>query len=187
MRLVKLTESTIKELFTSVATSDVVGNLMQHVVKELAVTYSYFVHTTLLLNSGTYVKISSHDSPVSDVDRFRIMNQLKMLAEDVTEDNVLVADKMDILYGTDYRTYCEHSKFKLMFYETVFASVTNALGPELVSNAHEDFFNETVRGIEFVISMIEQLVVYSSSEVDLEDTVILCLVHRPDAVFFIVM
>ena len=144
MRLIKLTENTIKELFSSIATSDLTAKLIEHVVTDLALTYTYFVHTTLLLNTGPYVRISSNDSPINDYERLRIMEKLKAFGNDITEDNVLVADKMDILYGTDYRTYCEFSKFRVMFYENVWASISNVLGPELTSNAHEDSFNETV-------------------------------------------
>lgn len=187
MRLVRLTESSIQELFNSFPATDLVTDLIKNVVKGMAMSYTNFVHTTLTLHSGSYVKANSPDSPVSGVDMVTIINQLRTVVPDLSEDNILVADKMDVLYGTDYRTYCEYSKFSLYFYEHVHEVILERMTALGQLAFLEDAFDTTVKGIEYIVAMIEQLVVFSNFDVDLDDMIILCLVHRPDSLFFVML
>jgi len=98
----------------------------------------------------------------------------------VTAEDVLAADKMDILYGTHLSVTSEHSKFSVWFYQMVYDIATEIVDSDIL----EDVYEETVRFIEVAVSSIEQNVIFTGVVDDREDLVVLCLFPTLNAIYF---
>lgn len=186
MRIVSLSDAAIRQLFGSITMTDEVCESVGKVITRFGGGFLSFVQTTLYLYSRMYVKATNPDSGISSTDLVRLIESLRFIDPTIGPDQILVADKMDLLYGNDYRSFSEFSKFTAHFYEEVFDVVTGSSFNE-VDYLQETLFEDTVKVLEFIMSVIEQQVVFSSTEVDLDDVVIICALTKGNMLYFAIM
>lgn len=186
MRLITLTEQAVIELFKSVIMSEEIAEAISKIIVSFGGTCVQFIYTILYLHSNIYLHATSPDSPISSTDLIKILNVMKMIDPLIDVNQILVADKMDILYGNDYRSYSEYSKFTIHFYEEAFDIITGCKFNES-DYLSESLFDETIKILEYVVSRIEQHVTFSGVEVDIEDLVILCVLPKGNVLYFVLM
>lgn len=200
MRLIMLTHTSVKNYFDSIVLD---GNgsdfdvdtrrLLDDIISDITSftqsdphnqlsPYLTFVYMMLNLHSSIYVKANSESSAITTEHLNRLLSILTNLAPGITSDNILVADKMDILYGTQHLTYSEQSKFSVWFYEQAYEIAVNTINPERI----DDVYNEAIVYIETIISNIEQNVIFLGQEINPDDVVVLCLYPVNGALFFLI-
>lgn len=200
MQLIMLTHASAKNYFDSIVLDGNGGEfdsdtkrLIDTVIKDMTMfihedpnnqlsEYLTFIYMMFSLHCSTYVKATSASSAISPQHLTRLLSILNTLAPGITADNILVADKMDILYGTQHLTHSEQSKFSVWFYEHVYDIATNTVDPD----RSDDVFDEAIRYIETVISNIEQNIVFLGQEINPDDVVVLCLYPVNGVLFFLI-
>lgn len=200
MQVMMLTHSTAKLFFQSNC-YDSQGNVLDANVQELLtrviktmgaidgsdeknvdLPYLDFIYILLKLHSKTYMKATHPDSAISTDHLNLLLGLIKPMWPNITGDDILTADKMDILYGTHYITINEHTKFSVWFYELVYSIASETVDLELL----EDVYEETVRFIEVIMSTIEQSIIFRGDIGDNEDLVVLCLYPTVGAIYFFI-
>lgn len=144
--------------------------------------YIQFVYMMLCLHCSVYVKATSPDSAVDKDYLAALLPKLHNLAPTITGNDILVADKMDILYGTNQLTNSEMNKFTVWFYEHSYEIAVNLINPSRI----EEVYAEAVRYLETVISNIEQNVIFLGQEINPDDVVVLCLYPVMGNLYFVV-
>lgn len=186
MRMASLSSNAVATIVKSLTVTPEVLDGIYKVISHYGSGYVDFVHCVLRLHSSFYCPITDPSSGVSDSEYHTLMPILQQFDPTIEASQILVADKMDLLYGTDYRSYCEYTKFKGGFYETVF----DILAPES-GHHYDDFFEDTyekvIRALEYVISTIEQQIAIATHDPQLDDHLIICLLPRGDLLFFLLM
>lgn len=199
MQFIMLTHNTVKSYFDSTVLDcnssqfDLnAKKLIQNVISDMTGIFSFsdcenvspyltFIYMILNLHSTAYTKATSNDSGVAKEHLDLLMYKLRNLAPNITLDQILVADKMDILYGTQHRMNHEYSKFSVWFYEHVYEIAINTIEPDQADLVYE----QAVSIIELVVSLVEQNILFLGHELDLEDMIVFCVYPFNGALFFI--
>lgn len=200
MQLIMLTHNSVKNYFDSMVLDDVSNvfdfdtkRVVNYVIADLTTVvgtepsnplshYLTFIYMMLKVHSATYVKATSPNSAVSADHLLNLLSKLSKVAPGITPDDILVADKMDILYGSQHFTHSEHTKFSVWFYEHVYDICINTVDPERA----DDVYTEVVNYFETVISNIEQNIIFLGQEINPDDVVVICIYPINGALFFLI-
>ena len=144
--------------------------------------YLTFIYMVLSVYSVSYVKASSPTSAISTEHLNSLLLRLNNLAPGITADNILVADKMDILYGTQHLIHSEHSKFNSWFYEHVYDIAINTVNPDIA----DDIYEEAISHLERTVSAIEQNIIFLGQEINPDDVVVICMYPVNGNLYFLV-
>lgn len=144
--------------------------------------YLTFIYMVLSVYSVSYVKASSPTSAISTEHLNSLLLRLSNLAPGLTADNILVADKMDILYGTQHLVHSEYSKFNSWFYEHVYDIAINTVNPDIVDAVYE----EAISHLERTVSAIEQNIIFLGQEINPDDVVVICMYPVNGNLYFLV-
>lgn len=184
-KLVAVSEQALAAYANSIALDDGTRNCLTEMVTHYGNSYVNFVHCLLGVHSPNYVTANSPDSPLDLLSVERALSLVRTLDPNIPPTRILIGDKMDLLYGSDYRSYAEYSKFDAWFYESAYNLVGK--GEEVVDQETEELFESLVRAVEFFISTIEQAVIFNTEEATLDDTVVLCLLPKGKTLYFVLM
>lgn len=186
MRIVSLTEYAARELLNSVIMTEEVKQSVVNVISNFGACMVQFIHSVMYLHSKIYVRATEGDPVLNSHDLNRILVAMRAIDSTIEPSQLLIADKMDVLYGTDYRSYCEYSKFSMGFYEEVFNIVTGGSNSE-PNEYEEQLYQDTINALEYIMSAIEQHVVFAGVECDIDDMIIICILPRSGVLYFIMM
>lgn len=182
MKYLQITDTLVKDTIDSFVIDDITRGHVERIIRSVSTSYSDFIFSMLSIYSTGYVKLNSPSCPLGVVEVNNLMSKINgMRNVNVDYRNVIIADKIDLLYGTDVRSYAEFTKFTPCFYGTVETEVFDA-----DSDQSCEMFLAAVQEIERLVSAIEQLVILSTSEEVLEDLIILGLGHQVGSLFILV-
>lgn len=170
MKLINITNNLIHEVVNSIIMNDDVKNLVLEVIRVLGPSYTEFIHYSLSKCSNNYIRADSPECPLSNRDREVIYGILARSPIRIETSDILVADRVDLLYATDYRCYQSFSKFNAMFYGSI---EEHFYGNEELLDSNT--YLEMIEELEKIVGIIEQIMMLSSTDELLEDTVVIML------------
>lgn len=181
MKYIQITDRLVSEVLSSFTANDVIKNCVDNIIKSMSSSYSDFVYSVLTRHSVNYVKLDSPNCPLNPHEARLLLERINQVPVPVKSRDILIADKMDLLYGTDMRSFAEFTKFTPSFYGSIEEEIF-----ELDTMGSNDIFTDSIREVERLISYIEQLIIVSSQDEILEDLVVLGLGHKVGVLYILV-
>lgn len=181
MKYLQITDDFIRNLANSSTVSDYTREEVKDIVLKLGPTYSDFIYNVLTRHTLNYSKLNDKRCLLGEDERIKLSKKLRLLPVNLDESNILIADRVQLLYNTHERNYEEFSKFSLSFYELLELEI---FGMDF--NKDSETFLETIAELERLVSSIERLIIMSTLEEIFEDLIILGLGHRPGVIYIMV-
>lgn len=181
MKFILVTDQVVEDILSSFTADTRVINAVNKVIFSMGESYTEFLYNILTNHSTDYIKLNSPECPLGQDAITHLLARLNVGPFPVRYEDVLIADRMDILYGTDVRSYAEFSKFSPSFYggvEEDFYAVSDhdvglVNGEEI--NEYNDIYLSSIRELERLVSAIEQLIMVNADPEAMEDIIILGL------------
>lgn len=181
MKIVSVTDCLVRNIIHSLTIEEQTRDVVNEIVGLFGRSYSEFIYSAIGRHSSNYIPINSKHSPLNNKERSHLNGVMSKLPFRLNLDDILVADRMDLIYATDPTSYSEFSKFSPLFYSVIEEHFHGEEG-----FLDSSLFMESITELERVVSVVEQMIMAATTEELIEDTVILMLVEPNPSLFVIV-
>ena len=151
MRLFKVTNSSIKNIINSLTIKDEVKNILNKVIFNYESSYVDFMYMLFSFYLTSYVRLNSSECSLSELEKNNIISTFKKSLYAVNYNNILIADKFDVLYGMASGNINDYVKYTTFLYEEIYNRMETTSG---VTDTHE-YMEDVFESIEHIISQIE--------------------------------
>lgn len=152
----RITNTNIQHIIDSVCLEENLLNALKNIIVRYDSSYVHFVYVIFSVYLKSYVQLTDIHSNLTDADRRYLLNHFQSLVNgNLLENNILVADRYDIIYGTSPIAYFESGRFNDYFYDDMYSRISNLYGKEFV----DLYMHEIFLAAEAVIQSIEGIIV----------------------------
>lgn len=181
LKLMCLSDKLILDIFRSMLLPEDIREHVYKVMTYLGPNPSQFVYHMFSKCSNVFVSSNSSQSPLTPEEILTVNRLLSRLPYKVEPEDVIIGDKVEMLFGSSDYSMGELTKFNYLFYSSVedFFTQKNI-------DLESDIYLEVVTVIEQLVSLIESMLISSFTEEIIEDSVILIL-SQPDPDLYVLV
>lgn len=185
MRYVQVTDRYVKDTLTSMVISPEIAVMVDTAVVGMCGGYVSFLKTVISTGSNNYIALSSPECPLGVTDRKIVNNMLQVERLGYSISDVVVADRMDLIYALDTCYYEAMGKFKPFFYKHLEDILEERYGVTW-ENDGSSVVVEVINVLEQFVSLLEKRIICIADLYQNEDTVILGLGTQQDSLIIVV-
>lgn len=185
MRYVQVTDRYVKDALSSMVITPEIAAMVDGTVLGMCGGYVSFLRTVLSTGSNNYIDLNSPECPLGFKDRAIINDMLLVEKLGYSVSDVVVADRMDLMYALDTCYYETMGKFKPFFYKHMEDTLEKVYGVAW-DNGGSSVLEEVINVLERFVSMLEQRIICTADLYQNEDTVILGLGTQSDNLIIVV-
>ena len=166
MYILRVTNEYISNIIKSLTINEKTLSVLNNIIIRFDHKYINFIYLLFTVYLKTYVRITDDNCHLSFQQRKEILNNFSENIPNVKYEQIFIADKFDILFGSSATQYLDSSKLKSYFYEDIYNRIENITGVEVATEFMEDIFDS----IEIIISSIEAYIVRIVNNNETEDS-----------------
>lgn len=185
MRYVQVTDRYVKDALCSMVIPNEIADMVNGTVLGMCGGYVPFLKTVISTGSNNYIDLNSPECPLGFKDRAIINDMLLVEKLGYSISDVVVADRMDLMYAIDSCYYETMGKFKPFFYKHMEDTLEKVYGLAW-DNEGSSVLEEVINALERFVSLLEQRIISSADLYQNEDTVILGLGSQLDNLIIVV-
>lgn len=160
MYRLKVNNLVIKNYLAGMTISDEVKIIINDIIDKYDHSYTHLLYSIFNVYLKSYVQLTDENCSLSKEEIIHITDKFNIYLPKVNSNQILIIDKLDLIFTISTNNKYDCSKFSSYFYEDIYNKIENYLGVEKANVHLEDIF----AALESIVLFVESSMISISNK-----------------------